>query len=151
MALNASQLPPTHRPDLGRFETAENIAVVRPLVLPPGAGEWAGISNFRELVTLERGVEAARVSVLLASGAPGKYAVIMDQAILEREALRLPAHQRALLADTLLESLDDEAARKVELAWADEAESRLAAYHRGELSALDGPAVFRELRDRHAK
>jgi len=75
----------------------------------------------------------------------------MDQAILEREALRLPAHQRALLADTLLESLDDEAARKVELAWADEAESRLAAYHRGELSALDGPAVFRELRDRHAK
>ena len=75
----------------------------------------------------------------------------MDQAILEREALRLPAHQRALLADTLLESLDDEAARKVELAWADEAESRLAAYHRGELSALDGPAVFRELRDHHAK
>jgi len=75
----------------------------------------------------------------------------MDQAILEREALRLPAHQRALLADTLLESLDDEAARKVELAWADEAESRLAAYHRGELSALDGPAVFRELRDRHTK
>jgi len=42
---------------------------------------------------------------------------MMDQAILEREALRLPAHQRALLADTLLGSLDDEAARKVELAW----------------------------------
>lgn len=75
----------------------------------------------------------------------------MDQAILEREALRLPAHQRALLADTLLESLDDEAARGVELAWAQEAESRLTAYHRGELSALDGPAVLRELRDRHAK
>jgi len=75
----------------------------------------------------------------------------MDQTILEREALRLPAHQRALLADTLLESLDDEAGRKVELAWAQEAESRLAAYHRGELSALDGPTALRELRDRHAK
>lgn len=77
--------------------------------------------------------------------------MIMDQAILEREALRLPAHQRALLADTLLGSLDDEAARKVELAWAGEAEARLAAYHRGELSALDGLTVLRELRDRHAK
>lgn len=75
----------------------------------------------------------------------------MDQAILEREALRLPAHQRALLADTLLESLDDEATCKVELAWAHEAESRLAAYHRGELPALDGPTAVRELRDRHAK
>ncbi len=75
----------------------------------------------------------------------------MDQAILEREALRLPAHQRALLADSLLESLDDEAARKIELAWGQEAESRLAAYRQGELSALDGPAVLRELRDRHAK
>ena len=75
----------------------------------------------------------------------------MDQAILEREALRLPAHQRALLADTLLGSLDDEAVREVELAWAQEAESRLATYHRGELPAMDGPALLRELRDRHAK
>ncbi len=75
----------------------------------------------------------------------------MDQAILEREALRLPVHQRALLADALLGSLDDEATRKVELAWAQEAESRLAAYQRGELSALDGPAVLRELRDRLAR
>lgn len=76
---------------------------------------------------------------------------MMGQAIPEREALRLPAHQRALLADTLLGSLDDEAAREVELAWAQEAESCLAAYHRGELPALDGPAVLRELRDRHGK
>ncbi len=75
----------------------------------------------------------------------------MDQAILEREALRLPAHQRALLADTLLGSLDDEAARELELPWVQEAESRLAAYHRGELQALDGPAVLRELRARHPK
>lgn len=75
----------------------------------------------------------------------------MDQAILEREALRLPAHQRALLADALLGSLDDEAARQVESAWAQEAEARLAAYHRGEAVALDGPAVLQELRGRFSK
>ncbi len=75
----------------------------------------------------------------------------MDQAILEREAMRLPAHERALLADALLGSLDDEAARQVESAWAQEAEARLAAYHRGEIAALEGPAVLRELRDRCAK
>lgn len=44
--------------------------------------------------------------------------------ILEREALRLPAHIRALLADTLLASLDDDALREVEAAWAREAESQ---------------------------
>ena len=89
--------------------------------------------------------------MLLASGVAERYGAIMDQAVLEREALRLPAHQRALLADTLLGSLDDEAAVKVEMAWAEEAESRLASYRRGELSALDGPAVLRELRERYAK
>jgi putative addiction module component (TIGR02574 family) len=75
----------------------------------------------------------------------------MDQAILEREALRLPPHERALLADALLGSLDDETVREVESAWAEEAEARLAAYHRGELQALDGPAVLRELRSRFTK
>jgi putative addiction module component (TIGR02574 family) len=75
----------------------------------------------------------------------------MDQAILEREALRLPAHERALLADALLGSLDDEAAREVESAWAQEAEGRLAAYHRGEITTLEGPAVLRELRGRYTK
>ncbi len=75
----------------------------------------------------------------------------MDQAILEREALRLPPHERALLADVLLGSLDDEAVRQIESEWATEAEARLAAYHRGEVPALEGPTVLRELRDRHAK
>jgi putative addiction module component (TIGR02574 family) len=75
----------------------------------------------------------------------------MDQAILEREALRLPAHERALLADALLGSLDDEAMRQVELAWGREAEARLVAYQRGEVTALDGPSVLRELRGRYAK
>lgn len=75
----------------------------------------------------------------------------MDQAILEREALRLPAHERALLADALLGSLDDDSVRQVEAAWGKEAEARLAAYHRGEITALDGPEVLRELRGRYAR
>lgn len=75
----------------------------------------------------------------------------MDQAILEREALQLPAHERALLADALLGSLDDEAVRQAEAAWGVEAEARLAAHHRGEIAAQDGPGVLRELRSRYAK
>ena len=75
----------------------------------------------------------------------------MDQAILQREVMRLPARERALLADALLGSLDDDAAREVETAWGREAEARLEAHHRGELAAVDGPAVFQELRSRLGK
>jgi hypothetical protein len=73
----------------------------------------------------------------------------MDQAILEREALRLPAHERALLADALLGSLDDEAVREAEAAWG--VEAALDTYRRGEIAAQDGPEVIRELRSRYAK
>jgi putative addiction module component (TIGR02574 family) len=72
----------------------------------------------------------------------------MDQAILEHEAMRLPAKERALLADALLGSLDDDAAREVEAAWTNEAEQRLAAYRRGDLKAMDGSKALQELRDR---
>ncbi|MHC1766602.1 MAG: addiction module protein [Verrucomicrobiia bacterium] len=75
----------------------------------------------------------------------------MDQAILEQEALRLPTRARALLAEALLESLDDDAARAVEASWGQEAEARLQAFHRGELKAVDGPGVFRDLRRQHQK
>jgi len=46
------------------------------------------------------------------------------------EALKLPAHERALLADALLGSLDDEAVRQAEAACAREAEDRFQAYVR---------------------
>ena len=75
----------------------------------------------------------------------------MDQVILEREALKLPPHERALLADALLGSLDDEAARKAEAACANEAEDRFEAYERGELKAASGPTVIEELRKRNTK
>lgn len=75
----------------------------------------------------------------------------MDHAILEREALKLPPHERALLADALLGSLDDESARKAEEACAREADDRYEAYMRREVEATDGPAVFQQLRARHKK
>ena len=73
----------------------------------------------------------------------------MDGKILEREAMRLPVRDRALLADALLESLDDEAARDVQRSWATEAEDRIEAYRRGDLSAVDGPSSLQELRSRY--
>jgi hypothetical protein len=73
----------------------------------------------------------------------------LDEKILEREALRLPVRDRALLADALLESLDDDAARNVHLSWAAEAEDRVEAYRRGDLSAVDGPSTLKELRSRY--
>ncbi|MDH7501119.1 MAG: addiction module protein [Verrucomicrobiota bacterium] len=75
----------------------------------------------------------------------------MEKVILEREALKLPAHERALLADALLGSLDDEAVRNAEAACAQESEDRYQAFLRGEIEVVDGPTVFRQLRARHAK
>lgn len=75
----------------------------------------------------------------------------MDQTILEREVLRLPADQRARLADALLGSLDDETRRESEGACATEAEDRYEAFLAGKLEALDGPSVLRELRRRYGK
>ncbi|MGC8990096.1 MAG: addiction module protein [Verrucomicrobiia bacterium] len=69
----------------------------------------------------------------------------MEKVILEREALKLPAHERALLADALLGSLDDEAVRNAEAACAQESEDRYQAFLRGEIEAVDGPTVFRQL------
>lgn len=71
--------------------------------------------------------------------------------MLEREALRLPPGERALLADALLGSLDDEASREAEGAWIRVAEERLAAYRRGEEAALDGPRVLEDLRTRYRR
>ena len=71
--------------------------------------------------------------------------------ILEREAMRLPPRERALLADALLGSLDDEATRDIQAAWAKEAVDRLEAFHRGEIIAVDGPEALRELRARYEK
>jgi hypothetical protein len=75
-----------------------------------------------------------------------KIQIMEDEVILEQAAMRLPARARALLADALLGSLDDKAAHAIEVAWGREADARLEAYRRGEIAALDGPKVLRDLR-----
>ena len=75
----------------------------------------------------------------------------IDEMILERAAMRLPPRERALLADALLGSLDDDATREIQAAWAGEAADRLEAFRRGEVTAVDGPEALRELRARYEK
>jgi putative addiction module component (TIGR02574 family) len=61
-----------------------------------------------------------------------------------RQALELPANERAALIEGLIVSLDkpDPA---VDALWLKEAESRMAAYRSGELDAVDADVVFAEL------
>ena len=71
--------------------------------------------------------------------------------ILEKEALKLSPGERALLADALLSSLDDESARQIEGAWAQLAEDRNGEYKAGKTTCSDGPTVIQNLRQRLAK
>ena len=61
-----------------------------------------------------------------------------------RQALELPANDRAALVDGLIVSLDkpDPA---IDALWLKEAESRMAAYRSGELDAVEAEQVFAEL------
>jgi putative addiction module component (TIGR02574 family) len=61
-----------------------------------------------------------------------------------RQALELPANERATLIEGLIISLDkpDPA---VDALWLKEAESRMAAYRSGDLDAVDADQVFAEL------
>jgi putative addiction module component (TIGR02574 family) len=64
--------------------------------------------------------------------------------IFER-ALQLPSLERADLAERLLESLAPETDPRIDALWAAEAESRIAAYRRGELLAIPAEEVFDEI------
>ena len=61
-----------------------------------------------------------------------------------RQALELPANDRAALIEGLILSLD-QPDPAIDALWLKEAESRLAAYRSGELDAIDADQVFAEL------
>ena len=61
-----------------------------------------------------------------------------------QQALRMPPNDRAALVETLLLSLD-KPDPEIDALWLKEAEDRLAAYHSGELGAVDAEQVFTEL------
>ena len=58
----------------------------------------------------------------------------------------LPPEERARLAESLLESLQQEGVAEVEAAWEQEIQARVASYRRGEEEAIDGETVLAELR-----
>jgi putative addiction module component (TIGR02574 family) len=70
----------------------------------------------------------------------------MDLKVLEKEALRLPAEDRAALAQKLLLSLDDlPAAEHAEL-WLAEADRRARQLDRGEVEPIPADEVRRKAR-----
>ena len=71
----------------------------------------------------------------------------MDIATLEREALTLTLAERALLADRLLQTLDQEDPGRMER-WGREADQRLEAYERGKIASIDGAEAVAAIRRR---
>ena len=59
------------------------------------------------------------------------------------EALSLPPSERAQLAERLFSSLDI-SQQELDRLWAEEADSRMDAYERGELKAIPANKVFKK-------
>lgn len=58
-----------------------------------------------------------------------------------KEALKLPANERAHLADNLLSSLD-QPDKKIDALWQKEVEDRIKAYRTGNIKAVSMKEVF---------
>ncbi len=69
------------------------------------------------------------------------------------QALALPPVDRAIVADALEQSLcsDTFASPEIAAAWAAEVERRLAAYERGEMTAVDADVALKNIRKRLAE
>jgi putative addiction module component (TIGR02574 family) len=68
---------------------------------------------------------------------------------LEKEALRLGPHERALLAEHLIGSLDVDDDPEAERLWIEEAERRYKAYKEGRVTTKPAELVFREARAKY--
>ncbi len=66
-------------------------------------------------------------------------------------ALSLSPGARAMLADHLLGSLDDENQKRIDAIWAEEAERRMQEIRDGKVKPIDGEQVMRELRARRRR
>lgn len=58
------------------------------------------------------------------------------------EALALPPMERAEMVEKLLSSFDFTSRKEIDEFWAQEVESRIDAYERGEISAVPAREVF---------
>ena len=70
----------------------------------------------------------------------------MDLEALEREALNLPAADRAKLAHELLESLDSLSPTEIDELWLDESERRLKELDAGSVQLIPAEEVLRKAR-----
>ena len=70
----------------------------------------------------------------------------MDFDLVEKQALGLPAKDRARLVKDLLESLDELTPAEVKSLWLDEAEKRAGQIDRGEVDLASAEEVAREAR-----
>jgi putative addiction module component (TIGR02574 family) len=72
-----------------------------------------------------------------------KQATMRDQVVeLAERGKALSADDRSRLVDMLLESLNEQSLSEIESAWDEQAESRLAAYDRGDVQAIDDEEVL---------
>jgi len=69
----------------------------------------------------------------------------MESVLIEKEAMKLPLVERALLVDRLLQTLDAERDLSIK-AWTEVTEKRLEKFRAGEMEAFDGQAVIESLR-----
>ena len=67
------------------------------------------------------------------------------------EILALPPHERAQLAERILDSLTPKSAHAIQQMCAEEAEARLDAYDRGDIGALSGEETIAWLDEQSAR
>ena len=71
-----------------------------------------------------------------------------DTSELRKELDKLTPKQKAELARTLIDSLDEDSDENVEQLWLDEAARRYEAYRRGDMSSRPAVEVFARVRAR---
>jgi len=67
---------------------------------------------------------------------------------IEKEALNLSIHQRALLVENLIKSLDTEEDADAEELWVKEAERRYKEYKKGNAKTKPADLVFKDTRSK---
>jgi putative addiction module component (TIGR02574 family) len=128
------------------FPADATVVAARRLGLQPLFAErccaFAPSSESRASVPDERLWSAERVPDILSC---------MTITVLQDEALKLPAEERAALIDVLWSSLDSPDQDFIDHAWAEESEGRIQAWHEGSIQSVEGPAAMAELKQRFSR
>jgi len=77
-----------------------------------------------------------------------KEAILMPMKVkeIEEEALRLSSHERALLVEHLIGSLEPDEDPDAERSWIEEAERRYQNYKAGKVKTISAEQVFKDAR-----